>query len=658
MVYNTKLKQRATEIESTLIKLHPQNESWFNDALQVLGIEEGPGWPDKFGQAINKWFKNNSVKPIPTLSLFTGAGGLDMGFHDASFHAQEMVEFEKKFVASLSENSKKGSYFEGSKPKCIDIKDYNPSSQIAVDFIIGGPPCQTFSSAGRRASGVMGTDDPRGLLFMEYVRLLKKLKPRGFLFENVYGIIGAQGGRAWEEIKNAFREAGYTISYRILDAADYGVPQHRERIFIVGLKEGSFKFPYPTHGPDSTDNRPHYSAGLAVRDVVHDEPYKKVNGRYGHLLDSIPPGLNYSFYTQKLGHPNPVFAWRSKFSDFLYKADPQLPVRAIKAQGGQYTGPFSWENRYFTVNELKRLQTFPDLFRLVGGRQVAIQQIGNSVPPQIGRILGLAILDQVFSVKLPFQIKYMPDDHQLNFRNRKRLLTEHYGLQAAKAIKNISKNKGEEVVENKREKMVRFLGPSFEWYSKETPNFQRITISKIIRNNILELSIGKVNSKKGFDIIIEPTNPESSWPISYEKIRLTSYDFRREDITSLWKSLEEIIRSESGIADLVQFSGYYQYSPAITISLKYLHTIKGKGFWSFLKTITGTKGALQLTLTQFELLLGIKKRDVVSLFKELRKLGFEIRNHNTNPQIKMDTYLIPYVFPTLRPDSVQLKKSL
>ena len=80
-----------------------------------------------------------------------------------------------------------------------------------------------------------------------------------------------------------------------------------------------------------------------------------MNGRYGHLLAEVPPGLNYSFFTEKMGHPRPVFAWRSKFSDFLYKADPSEPIRTLKAQGGQYTGPFHWANRPFTIGEFKRL---------------------------------------------------------------------------------------------------------------------------------------------------------------------------------------------------------------------------------------------------------------------------------------------------------------
>ncbi len=105
--------------------------------------------------------------------------------------------------------------------------------------------------------------------------------------------------------------------------------------------------------------------GRAIK-LTPEESKLGIGGRYGSLLDSIPPGLNYSFCTEEMGHPNPIFAWRSKFSDFLYKADPNMPVRTIKASGGAYTGPFHWDNRFFTYPEYKRLQTFPDDYEISG----------------------------------------------------------------------------------------------------------------------------------------------------------------------------------------------------------------------------------------------------------------------------------------------------
>jgi DNA (cytosine-5)-methyltransferase 1 len=316
-------------------------EPCFADFCDALGVKDGPRWADRFGEALRAWAEEAVREPVRTLSLFSGVGGLDIAFHDAGFKVKTAVEIEERFVATLRANAVPGGYLDGTEVLCLDVRDYHPEPGLKIDFVLGGPPCQSFSAAGRRAAGVKGTQDERGTLFQEYVRLLKVLKPRGFLFENVYGITGAEGGKAWDTIRRAFKEAGFSISFRILDAADYGVPQHRERMFIVGVRDAEFLFPAPTHGPDSPDGRPFVSAAAAIEGAGATEAERAatVRGRFGPLLNEIPPGLNYSFFTEKMGHPRPIFAWRSKFSDFLYKADPGAPIRTLKAQGGSTRGP-------------------------------------------------------------------------------------------------------------------------------------------------------------------------------------------------------------------------------------------------------------------------------------------------------------------------------
>lgn len=142
-----------------------------------LGVS---GWPDLFGRALFERCcdKDAELNPIRVLSLFSGAGGLDIGFHDANFEIVESVELEESFCATLRANSRQGMIFSGTSVKCMDVCRYQPDLS-GIDFIIGGPPCQTFSAAGRRANGVLGTTDARGVLFKEYVRILDKLKPRG-----------------------------------------------------------------------------------------------------------------------------------------------------------------------------------------------------------------------------------------------------------------------------------------------------------------------------------------------------------------------------------------------------------------------------------------------------------------------------------------------
>ncbi|SVC67890.1 uncharacterized protein METZ01_LOCUS320744, partial [marine metagenome] len=279
-----------------------------------------------------------------------------------------------------------------------------------------------------------GIEDPRGILFERYVEIVEELRPKGFLYENVYGLVGAQDGEPWRLIKEGFKGAGYKLFHRILDSADYGAPQHRERLIMVGVQSGEFKFPRPTHGPDSTGDRPHFSAGDALLHLpnqqLDDTPF---GGTWGHLLPDIPPGLNYSFYTSKLGHPNPVFAWRSKFSDFLYKADPERPVRTIKAQGGKYTGPLHWDNRHFNANELKLLQTFPEDFVLIGSEAVQRAVIGNSVPPLLSRVLGESVMVQIFNSENTQGLTWLGEDEKLSFRSLKRQRTKYYAQKALEA---------------------------------------------------------------------------------------------------------------------------------------------------------------------------------------------------------------------------------
>ncbi|MFZ1756998.1 MAG: DNA cytosine methyltransferase, partial [Caldilineaceae bacterium] len=219
-------------------------KGWFDDALDTLEVNEHNGWPDRFGDALHSWTSKNQKSTITAISLFSGGGGLDIGFHDAGFQIVECNELEPAFAATLQKNTAKGLRLEGTKIVCQDIGHYTPSVNH-VDFIIGGPPCQTFSAAGARAAGVNGTDDERGNLFLQYARILEALQPKGFLFENVYRIVGAQDGKPWAQIQETFLNLGYKIYWRILDAADYGVPQFRERLIIVGQKKALLSFRFP-----------------------------------------------------------------------------------------------------------------------------------------------------------------------------------------------------------------------------------------------------------------------------------------------------------------------------------------------------------------------------------------------------------------------------
>lgn len=617
--------------------------------------------PDKFRDALIKWREENNIA-FKTLSLFSGAGGLDIGFEDVGFNIIESVEVEPKFAATATNNKKKNGFFHKTNIICKDIREYSPDPNLKVDFIIGGPPCQSFSSAGRRVAGVRGLNDDRGSLFEEYVRILKILQPKGFLFENVYGILGAQKGNAIKQIVAAFKDAGYTLSYKVLDAADYGTPQHRERLILVGLKDGTFRFPRPTHGNDA-QNTPFFSASEALENVPNKNKASLIiNGRFGHLLNEIPPGLNYSFFTEKMGHPNPIFAWRSKFSDFLYKADPETPVRTIKASGGQYTGPFHWENRRFTIDELKRLQTFPDSYEFGDNYGIALKQIGNSVPPQFARVLALSILDQVFGFQLPFSLKYMNENEEPSFRKNKRLKQDIYYKKAQVSISAITT---QTIHLNEEYSYSGFLTSNFELVKSTQENHNsnykihidistekwRVYLENKIYDSIDKIKIGVFSTKHNN---IKLFNDVSS-------IELYSNSLDIIDHTALWKAFEKALIEHGKKADLVQFNGYYQYKNDIKYSLSFFDSISNNNnLWRVVDSIysndaiIGKIKPIDYYLHTFNLELN----ELITIFKNLRAVGYEIRNHNTNSEIEKNHYLIPYKFPTLTPLSVQLNKSL
>lgn len=628
--------------------------STIRDICRSLGCEYGkPAWCDKFGEALHNYIEKNNIPKIRTLSLFSGAGGLDIGFHDLGFEIIESVEIEPKFCNTLIQNSGEGKKFPSSKPNCIDIREYTGDNLGKIDFIIGGPPCQTFSAAGRRQGGVLGTTDARGMLFREYVRLLKKLQPKGFLFENVYGIIGAQNGEAWKEIKESFSEVGYKLHYRILDAADYGVPQHRERLIIVGLKEGSFKFPRPINGCDSINDEPFYSAGCAISGLSLTEEEKAIgiNGRFGTLINDIPPGLNYSFYTKEMGHPNPIFAWRSKFSDFMYKADPDEPVRTIKAQGGQYTGPLHWDCRYFAYSEFKRLQTFPDDYTISGVKQVAVHQIGNSVPPQLARMMALAIRIQVFGTKFPFNLEFISDDVELSFRKNKRQLTKHYQAKAKEAIARLYTGGQDYILKNSDFYLT--LTDRFKYITSAEEGDYMVSIKWLRESLNIEVSPTNKKDLAEASTIIIKSNSTWTMPVDFISLKVNSNNWLA--VTAAWKVLDRTLIESKIKADLVQLNGYYQYPSQINCLLE-TNTLGRVNIMQ--PIINGDIVSKELSTAEFAEATSVKESEVMDCAKWLRSLGYEIRNNHTNPQIPEGIWLLPYKFPSLLPESVQLNKSL
>lgn len=346
------------------------------------------------------------------ISLFSGAGGLDLGIEAAGFQTAVAVEWDEDAADTMEKNA--GIYFPGLEEVMradlyplatghgdgVTTKDILRAggfgSRERPDLLVGGPPCVAFSKSGFWLDWKRDGVDPAASLLQAYTAVLAQARPRFFILENVYALtFNNKASRpAFERLLREIEAAGYRCEWRVLHAADYGVPQARPRLFIVGARKGEAvpQLPEPTHYGDWERRKtgggplPHVTAGQALEGLVTDaEPGEVVRGRWGHLLDEIPPGDNYLYYTEKRGHSEPIFEWRSRYWSFLLKLDPDAPAPTIQAQPGPNVGPFHWDNRRLRVPELRRLFTFPDDFELVGKRASVQSQFGNSVPPLLAQ---------------------------------------------------------------------------------------------------------------------------------------------------------------------------------------------------------------------------------------------------------------------------------
>ena len=348
-----------------------------------------------------------SVSDLPAISLFSGAGGLDLGAERAGYAIKASVEYERDAAATLRANFPRSTVLEQNIKTlpAEEVLDAAGLKRGEAELLIGGPPCTPFSKSGYWLEYKRKGLDPEASLLDHYLRILAETRPRAFLLENVYGLAYRNHNAPWlESLLTVARDLGYQVAYRVLLAADYGVPQRRQRLFVLGSRAGQPVFPAPTHGgPHETRTRwdtslpLHISAGEAIGDLASRnelaEEQEAVNGKYGHLLPEIPPGDNYLYFTSKRGHPEPIFEWRKRYWSFLLKLDPRQPSPTIQAQPGPYVGPFHWQNRRLRLPEILRLQTFPDGYKIAGSRRSAQVQVGNAVPPVLAEQVARSLAD-------------------------------------------------------------------------------------------------------------------------------------------------------------------------------------------------------------------------------------------------------------------------
>ena len=326
----------------------------------------------------HKEFVDINVPVMPAscfnfVDLFCGAGGMTQGMKQVGLTPVASVEINPFASKTHINNFPECRHYSG------DIEEFDPedwlkkSGSPEVHLVIGGPPCQGFSVAGRR-----DPNDARNRLFRQFVRVVSELKPWYFVMENVPGILTMQKGAVKAAILEAFAEAGYpNASIAVLEAASYGVPQLRARAIFIANRFG-LPNPYPKPQLMPTEYRPIESA---ISDLPAFEPIPEINhewtrhsAAYMERLAQVPPG----------GSLYPTFL------DAFKRQYPGLPSMTIKENhGGTHIHPHL--NRVISAREMARLQTFPDSFLFAGPMKKAMWQIGNAVPPRLAEAIGQAL---------------------------------------------------------------------------------------------------------------------------------------------------------------------------------------------------------------------------------------------------------------------------
>lgn len=308
-----------------------------------------------------------SKRKPKVLSLFSGCGGLDLGFKQAGYEIVWANDFEH--AAALTYNRNFGPHMvEGS---IVDI-DFNDTPD--VDIITGGFPCQDFSMVSKRG----GLETDRGNLYKQFVRAVETKMPKVFVAENVKGLLTANKGQAIQQITEDFAELGYKLDINLYNFAQYGAPQLRERVLIVGIRHDidfTYTKPLPTNTPDNYVTAGEALAG--VEKVPYNNEHQNIMPKTRTMLSLIPEGGNFT----SIPKDSPYYV-KGMISHVYRKLDRNKPSTTIIAGGGGGTWGYHFEeNRPLTNRERARLFGYPDDFIFEGSITQVRKQIGNSVPP-------------------------------------------------------------------------------------------------------------------------------------------------------------------------------------------------------------------------------------------------------------------------------------
>lgn len=361
---------------------------------------------------------------LPVIDLFAGAGGLSIGATDAGCEVRACVEIDPIACKTLRANaSYHGTVLEADVASITGLDLRQAAGLTPGDplIVVGGAPCQPFSKAAywveegeelryrrARAAGIPmerpaapteARADARRTLVEEFWRLIFESNADGFVFENVPSIKHPRNKPVLDGFRHAAEAAGYNVTQITANAAEYGVAQTRERVFLLGAKRGTPAAPEASHTlKNELGRKAAITAGEALAGFdrpEYFEPEELVAGRWAEHLRTVPPGSNYKAHTAWAGHPNPTFEAETRFWNFLLKLSPDRPSWTIAASPGPWTGPFHWANRRLRTVEMAALQGFPDGYNLVGSRRERVRQLGNAVPPPLACRMVEAVLETV-----------------------------------------------------------------------------------------------------------------------------------------------------------------------------------------------------------------------------------------------------------------------
>ena len=351
-------------------------------------------------------------------SFFAGCGGLDLGFEQAGYEVVWANEFDKAIHETYQFNHS------NTKLCKSDIRTLRSSDIPDCDGFIGGPPCQSWSEGGKQ----LGLNDERGRLFLDYIKFIKEKRPKFFIIENVHGIISDKHFNTFLSFLSVLENAGYFVSYSLVNAANYCIPQDRFRVFIVGfIKElnGAFRFSEPLKSPYVTLQK-------AIGDIAEEPSLynnESVNQEYGKWL-------NHDVYTgpfdAKFMARNRVRSWDEVSFTIQAQAKncplhPQAPtMKYISPNERTFVPGYEYLYRRLSVRECARIQSFPDKFRFFyTDVKDGYKMVGNAVPPRLAKYLALSIKDALNSMtekhETDILVAYYKDDNQLRTTLRNKL---------------------------------------------------------------------------------------------------------------------------------------------------------------------------------------------------------------------------------------------